>query len=105
MEKCNVPTCRFDKLPFDFAQGLSLSNGKALSGAEGLAAAWRRVKANAGAAGVDGLTIEALGADAQVEAAWLGALREELHRKTYRPAEEAEGNREAGGWASRRCAG
>ena len=22
--------CRFDKLPFDFAQGLSLSNGKAL---------------------------------------------------------------------------
>ena len=98
-------SCRFDKLPFDFAQGLSLSNGKALSGAEGLAAAWRRVKANAGAAGVDGLTIEALGADAQVEAAWLAALREELHRKTYWPAEEEEGNREAGGWASRRCAG
>ena len=23
--------CRFDKLPFDFAQGLSLSNGKALN--------------------------------------------------------------------------
>ena len=49
------------------------------------AAAWRRVKANAGAAGVDGVTIEQLAADAQVEAAWLGALREELHRKTYRP--------------------
>jgi RNA-directed DNA polymerase len=50
-----------------------------------LAAAWRRVKANAGAAGVDGVTIEELAADAQVEAAWLNALREELHCKTYRP--------------------
>jgi group II intron reverse transcriptase/maturase len=54
--------------------------------AEVLATAWRRVKANAGAAGVDGVTIEELAADAQVEAAWLSALREELHRKTYRPA-------------------
>ena len=53
--------------------------------ADVLAAAWRRVKANAGAAGVDGITIEDIAADAQVEAAWLGALREELHRKTYRP--------------------
>jgi group II intron reverse transcriptase/maturase len=54
--------------------------------ADVLAAAWRRVKANAGAAGVDGVTIEELSADAQVEAAWLAALREELHSKTYRPA-------------------
>ena len=54
--------------------------------ADVLAAAWRRVKANAGAAGVDGVTIEELAADAQVEAAWLAALREELHGKTYRPA-------------------
>jgi len=54
--------------------------------ADVLAAAWRRVQANAGAAGVDGVSIEDLSADAQVEAAWLGALREELHRKTYRPA-------------------
>lgn len=54
--------------------------------ADVLAAAWRRVKANAGAAGVDGVTIEELAADAQVEAAWLSALREELHCKTYRPA-------------------
>jgi group II intron reverse transcriptase/maturase len=54
--------------------------------ADVLATAWRRVKANAGAAGVDGVTIEELAADAQVEAAWLNALREELHRKTYRPA-------------------
>ncbi len=54
--------------------------------ADVLATAWGRVKANAGAAGVDGVTIEELAADAQVEAAWLAELREELHRKTYRPA-------------------
>jgi RNA-directed DNA polymerase len=54
--------------------------------ADVLEAAWRRVKANAGAAGVDGVSIEELAADAQAEAAWLNALREELHRKTYRPA-------------------
>ena len=60
MEKCNGPTC--------------------------WQTAWRRVKANAGAAGVDGVTIEEIAADAQMEAAWLSALREELHRKTYRPA-------------------
>ena len=35
---------------------------------------------------MDGITIEELAADAQVEAAWLSALREELHRKMYRPA-------------------
>jgi RNA-directed DNA polymerase len=50
-----------------------------------LAAAWQRVKANAGAAGVDGVSIEELAADAQLEGAWLNQLREELHRKTYRP--------------------
>jgi group II intron reverse transcriptase/maturase len=54
--------------------------------ADVLTAAWRRVKANAGAAGVDGVTIEEVAADAQVEAAWLATLRGELHRKTYRPA-------------------
>ena len=35
---------------------------------------------------MDGVSIEGLAADAQLEAAWLKALREELHRKTYRPA-------------------
>ena len=54
--------------------------------ADVLMAAWRRVRANAGAAGVDGVSIEELAAEAQVEAAWLKALQEELQRKTYRPA-------------------
>jgi RNA-directed DNA polymerase len=54
--------------------------------ADVLEAAWRRVKANGGAAGVDGVTIESIAAEAEVEAAWLTTLREELHRKTYRPA-------------------
>ena len=53
--------------------------------ADVLGEAWLRVKANGGAAGVDGVTIEELAGDAQLEAAWLNALREELHRKTYRP--------------------
>jgi RNA-directed DNA polymerase len=54
--------------------------------ADVLETAWRRVKANAGAPGIDGVTIEDLAADPQVLAAWLGALREDLQRKTYRPA-------------------
>src|SRR3954465_2107107 len=54
--------------------------------ADVLGEAWRRVKANGGAAGVDGVRIEELGGDLQREAAWLSALREALHRKEYRPA-------------------
>jgi RNA-directed DNA polymerase len=54
--------------------------------ADVLERAWRRVKANAGAAGIDGVNIEELTADAQVEAAWLAALQGELHHKTYRPS-------------------
>jgi RNA-directed DNA polymerase len=53
--------------------------------ADVLAAAWKRVKENAGAAGIDGVTIEELSADAKLETAWLAALREDLHSKTYRP--------------------
>jgi RNA-directed DNA polymerase len=53
--------------------------------ADVLETAWRRVKANGGAAGVDGVTIESIAVDPEVEAAWLSALREELHGKTYRP--------------------
>jgi retron-type reverse transcriptase len=54
--------------------------------ADVLETAWRRVKANGGAAGVDGVTIESIAVDPEVEAAWLSRLREELQRKTYRPA-------------------
>jgi group II intron reverse transcriptase/maturase len=54
--------------------------------ADVLATAWRRVKANAGAAGVDGVTIDSIAVEAKVETAWLATQREELHRKTYRPA-------------------
>jgi len=51
-----------------------------------LKAAWRRVKANGGVAGVDGVSIEEIAADAESEAQWLRALQEELRTKTYRPA-------------------
>jgi group II intron reverse transcriptase/maturase len=54
--------------------------------ADVLERAWARVKAHGGAAGSDGVTIEALCAGAQVEAAWLATLRAELQGKTYRPA-------------------
>jgi len=54
--------------------------------ADVLEAAWKRVKANAGKPGIDGVTIEDLAADPQMEAEWLAALREDLHRKTYRPS-------------------
>lgn len=54
--------------------------------ADVLATAWQRVRANAGAAGVDGMTIDEIAAEAEKEAAWLKMLREELHRKTYWPA-------------------
>jgi RNA-directed DNA polymerase len=54
--------------------------------ADVLAAAWRRVRANAGAAGIDGVTIEEIAANAETETVWLNALQEELQRKTYRPA-------------------
>jgi RNA-directed DNA polymerase len=54
--------------------------------ADVLEVAWRQVKANGGVAGVDGVTIEEIAATVETEAAFLGALREELRCKTYRPA-------------------
>ena len=35
---------------------------------------------------MDGVRIEDLSADAELEAGWLNALRQELHRKAYRPS-------------------
>jgi group II intron reverse transcriptase/maturase len=54
--------------------------------ADVLETAWRRVKANGGVAGVDGVEIADMAAEQEKEAAWLEALREELRAKTYRPA-------------------
>lgn len=54
--------------------------------ADVLEEAWRRVQANGGAAGVDGITIEELSGDPESAQEWLRALREQLHRKTYRPS-------------------
>jgi RNA-directed DNA polymerase len=54
--------------------------------ADVLETAWRRVKANGGVAGVDGMTIEQIAATLETEAAFLAGVREELQRKTYRPA-------------------
>ena len=68
--------------------------------ADVLRTAWQHVKANAGVPGVDGVSIEELAATAEEEAAWLEALREELHRKTYRPApvRRVEIRKTNGGW-------
>ncbi|MBV9129332.1 MAG: group II intron reverse transcriptase/maturase [Verrucomicrobia bacterium] len=46
-----------------------------------LEAAWRRVKANGGAAGIDGVRVEDLTKDRE----WLTRIKQELRNKTYRP--------------------
>ena len=51
-----------------------------------LSDALNQVIENAGAPGVDGLSVETLAKDPTSRAAWLLALAEKLRRKTYRPS-------------------
>lgn len=52
---------------------------------ETLRAAWERVKANGGAPGVDGISIQAIKAKAGGEEQLLEEVEQELRQKTYRP--------------------
>ena len=53
--------------------------------ADVLRAAWVQVRRNKGAPGIDGVTIEEIGAGAESEAAFLEEIKEALRTQTYQP--------------------
>ncbi len=50
-----------------------------------LRAAWEQVRRNKGAPGIDGVTIEEIGANVESEAAFLREIEERLRKQTYKP--------------------
>jgi|SRR5882724_2153367 len=50
-----------------------------------LRAAWEQVRRNKGAPGIDGVTIEEIGASVESEAAFLKEIEESLRKQTYQP--------------------